>query len=57
MSADTPTFETLSVEPIDEHVAIVRLNRPDASNALNSQMGRRIGRYSTRSNREQVPGA
>jgi len=40
MSADTPTFETLSIEPVDEHVTIVRLNRPDASNALNTQMGR-----------------
>ena len=45
MSADTPAFETLSVEPVDEHVAIVRLNRPDASNALNTQMGRDLVRY------------
>ena len=45
MSADTPTFETLSVEPVDEHVTIVRLNRPDASNALNTQMGRDLVRY------------
>ena len=45
MSADTPTFETLSVEPVDQHVAIIRLNRPDASNALNTQMGRDLVRY------------
>ena len=44
MSADTPAFETLSIEPVDEHVAIVRLNRPDASNALNTQMGRDLVR-------------
>ena len=45
MSADTPAFETLSIEPVDEHVTIVRLNRPDASNALNTQMGRDLVRY------------
>src|SRR4051812_11538383 len=45
MSADTPAFETLSIEPVDEHVAIIRLNRPDASNALNTQMGRDLVRY------------
>ena len=45
MSADTPTFETLSVEPVDEHVTVIRLNRPDASNALNTQMGRDLVRY------------
>ena len=44
MSADTPAFETLSIEPVDEHVIIVRLNRPDASNALNTQMGRDLVR-------------
>ena len=44
MSADTPTFETLSIEPVDEHVTLVRLNRPDASNALNTQMGRDLVR-------------
>ena len=35
----------MSVEPVDEHVTIVRLNRPDASNALNTQMGRDLVRY------------
>src|SRR5258706_13433233 len=41
----TPTFETLSLESVDEHVTIVRLNRPDASNALNTQMGRDLVHY------------
>ena len=45
MSSSPPTFETLSIEPVDEHVTIVRLNRPDASNALNTQMGRDLVRY------------
>ena len=42
--AEIPVFETLSLERIDEHVTIVRMNRPDASNALNTQMGGEIGR-------------
>jgi enoyl-CoA hydratase/carnithine racemase len=45
MSSNLVPFETLSVEPVDEHVTIVRLNRPDASNALNTQMGRDLVRY------------
>src|SRR6476619_8396085 len=45
MSADTPAFETLSLERVDDHVTIVRLNRPAASNALNTQMGRDLVRY------------
>jgi enoyl-CoA hydratase/carnithine racemase len=45
MSSNPSAFETLSVEPVDEHVTIVRLNRPDASNALNTQMGRDLVRY------------
>src|SRR6266850_4863513 len=44
MSSDTPAFETLALEQADEHVTIVRLNRPDASNALNTQMGRDLVR-------------
>jgi enoyl-CoA hydratase/carnithine racemase len=44
MSSDTPAFETLALEKIDEHIVIVRLNRPDASNALNTQMGRDLVR-------------
>jgi enoyl-CoA hydratase len=42
---ETPTFETLILERVDEHVTIVRLNRPDASNALNTRMGRDLVRY------------
>jgi enoyl-CoA hydratase len=42
---ETLTFETLSLESADEHVTIVRLNRPDASNALNTQMGRDLVHY------------
>lgn len=45
MSSNPSAFETLSVEPVDEHVTIARLNRPDASNALNTQMGRDLVRY------------
>jgi enoyl-CoA hydratase/carnithine racemase len=43
MSA-SPEFETLSLEAASEHVTIVRLNRPDASNALNTQMGKDLVR-------------
>lgn len=32
-------FETLRVEPQDEHLLLVTLNRPDVLNALNTQMG------------------
>ncbi|CAN5228627.1 enoyl-CoA hydratase-related protein [soil metagenome] len=32
-------FETLTVEPQGEHVILVRLNRPDVMNALNTRMG------------------
>jgi len=42
---DQPGFETLAVERTDEHVMVVRLNRPDASNALNTQMGKDLVRY------------
>jgi enoyl-CoA hydratase/carnithine racemase len=38
-------FETLALERASEHVTLVRLNRPDASNALNTQMGRDLVRY------------
>src|SRR4029453_14167687 len=44
-AAEAPAFETLTLERIDEHVTIIRLNRPDASNALNTQMGRDLVRY------------
>jgi enoyl-CoA hydratase len=39
MSTTTPDFETLALERVDEYVTVIRLNRPDASNALNTQMG------------------
>jgi enoyl-CoA hydratase len=32
-------FETITVERRDAHILLVTLNRPDASNALNTQMG------------------
>ena len=32
------SFETLELEPVDAHVLLVRLNRPEASNAFNTQM-------------------
>jgi len=35
-----PGYGTLLLEPHGEHVLLVRLNRPDALNALNTQMGR-----------------
>ncbi|XIA66443.1 hypothetical protein ACFIOY_10865 [Bradyrhizobium sp. TZ2] len=38
-AAAGPSFETLALERIDEHVTIVRLNRADASNALNPRSG------------------
>lgn len=34
------TYETLLVERPEEHLLLVTLNRPDRSNALNTQMGR-----------------
>jgi enoyl-CoA hydratase len=45
VSKETQDFATLSIESVDQHVTIVRLNRPDASNALNTQMGRDLVRY------------
>ena len=42
--SETHDFATLSIESVDEHVTVVRLNRPDASNALNTQMGRDLVR-------------
>jgi enoyl-CoA hydratase len=44
MSTETATFETLLLEQADAHVTVVRLNRPNASNALNTQMGRDLVR-------------
>lgn len=37
---DLPTYETLALEAPEPHVLVVRLNRPQVSNALNTQMGR-----------------
>ena len=39
VSTAPPEFETLALERADEYVTVIRLNRPDASNALNTQMG------------------
>jgi enoyl-CoA hydratase len=44
VAAPAQDFATLSIESVDAHVSIVRLNRPDASNALNTQMGRDLVR-------------
>ena len=33
------TYETIEIETPAEHVALVRLNRPDSLNAMNTQMG------------------
>jgi enoyl-CoA hydratase/carnithine racemase len=38
------SFETLHIEPHDEHIQIVRLSRPTAANALNTQMGQDLVR-------------
>ena len=35
-----PAYETLQVQPHDEHILVVTLNRPAVLNALNTQMGR-----------------
>src|SRR5687768_15881658 len=35
-----PTYQTLALEPRDEHVLLVTLNRPQVLNALNTQMGK-----------------
>ena len=35
-------YQTLTVEQRGEHVLVVRLNRPEVLNALNSQMGREL---------------
>lgn len=43
--SEPAAFETLSLEKVEAHVMIVRLNRPSASNALNTQMGKDLVRY------------
>jgi enoyl-CoA hydratase/carnithine racemase len=35
-----PDYKTLELEPQGEHVLLVRLNRPEVLNAINTQMGR-----------------
>ena len=35
-----PSYKTLLLEPQEEHVLIVKLNRPEVLNAINTQMGR-----------------
>ena len=37
MKADFMAYETIIVE-IEDHVALIKLNRPDALNALNAQL-------------------
>lgn len=37
---NTQKYQTLELEPQGEHVLLVRLNRPEVLNALNTQMGR-----------------
>lgn len=32
-------YETIAVEAVDAHIWVIRLNRPDSANALNTQMG------------------
>jgi len=34
-----PTYETLKIERPLDHIVVVTLNRPDAANAMNTQMG------------------
>jgi enoyl-CoA hydratase/carnithine racemase len=40
--AVTQTYETILTETVGEHVLVVTLNRPQASNATNTQMGREL---------------
>lgn len=39
-ATDMPSYETLALEPIEPRVLLVRLNRPQVLNAINTQMGR-----------------
>lgn len=36
------SYETLALERIDDHVLLVRLNRPQAANAMNTRMGEEL---------------
>jgi enoyl-CoA hydratase len=44
MTASAPTYDTLRLEHPGQHLLIVRMHRPEASNALNTQMGRDLVR-------------
>ncbi len=35
-------YETLELERIDDHVLLIRLNRPQAANAMNTRMGEEL---------------
>jgi enoyl-CoA hydratase len=43
-----PSYETLALEPRGEHLLLVRLNRPEVLNALNTKMGLELGDLWTR---------
>ncbi|MEM7405601.1 MAG: enoyl-CoA hydratase-related protein [Pseudomonadota bacterium] len=38
----TRDYDTLQLEPVGPHVLIVRMNRPEAANALNTRMGEEL---------------
>src|SRR6185369_12752572 len=38
-------FQTLKIESLSSHLALLTLNRPEAANALNTQMGRDLMDY------------
>lgn len=42
MSFDPKSFETLSIETVDEHIWLVTLDRAEVRNAMNTQMGREL---------------
>ncbi|NBS00583.1 MAG: enoyl-CoA hydratase, partial [Rhizobiales bacterium] len=35
-------YETIAVERIDAHILLIKLNRPQAANALNTRMGEEL---------------
>jgi enoyl-CoA hydratase/carnithine racemase len=43
-----PSYETLALEPRGEHLLLVRLNRPEVLNALNTKMGLELSDLWTR---------
>jgi enoyl-CoA hydratase len=34
-----PSYATLALEMVEPHVLVIRLNRPEVANAINTQMG------------------